>query len=609
MRVVLPLLLFCLLTRLSLAGQTSAELAEQLLQRLASEEAAALQQTPPADDRARVLHSAAEILHQHWEGGQKIRLWRRDDGVLVRLQGLLANFPELVKLAEEWNNVRKTEDADWESGARPEILKVGGEVVEKLRAAKAPEDVDQAIARLTMLATKYPSNFGAAGVTPDTMECLRGIVSLRKIAVNLQALLMAERDGRRQDIDANLSKLFGSEASPLLVASELRALCNQFAHQFGVPSMDEADDAVRAVIGKAIAANEAAELDPLREQMIRVQRLWEEAGVRDREARSPVRVAVVGREFVVKWQDMLAALANGDVASAQATVDALVRTAESEPVYPRGKLLEISASLKAKAVTKPMTPKPMEVSIPPEAETLLVQLKTLDDLAAKLPELKVALEKTRGENRTIITELERIHTANVNLRAGDLNAADLAIFHGANKHPKVVELRVQLAARLAGTVLHGAGASAPREDEKPDEYIARMVADARQRKDWPRVQEIHEIVLQHHGFSGILQPNDAFALRSFLSARNLDAAGVWSSAVTSYIQALKTGSTILPADEISQRIEAIRRTHPEDYKRGSGQLAGASSAAPVGGEMAVWPWVIGVAVLFIFAAAELKRRF
>ena len=106
----------------------------------------------------------------------------------------------------------------------------------------------------------------------------------------------------------------------------------------------------------------------------------------------------------------------------------------------------------------------------------------------------------------------------------------------------------------------------------------RLAADARQHKDWHRLRDVLETPSRFLGSGQFVATGDRNAVRSFLAARNLDEAGVWPAAVTAYIQELKNAATFLPVEEIKERLEAIRREHPDDYQRGSDQAAGPAPA-------------------------------
>src|SRR4030095_9441314 len=110
-----------------------------------------------------------------------------------------------------------------------------------------------------------------------------------------------------------------------LAGSELSALRGEGAARLGVPSIDDADRAVRAAIEKALKVENAAELDETLDQLNFARRNYESASTRDTSERSPMRVFELGSRFIVGWQKFLVYRAAGNVGMAKLAVQDLAR--------------------------------------------------------------------------------------------------------------------------------------------------------------------------------------------------------------------------------------------------------------------------------------------
>lgn len=568
MRALLPLVVGFVLLAHSFAADTAKELSAQLLHQLAIEETAALKRSD--SNRAAVAKNAGEALRQALsEDRSRSHEWRSSDHNIPRLKGLLAEFPELTKRAEAWEQACLKEDEQWEKEAIAEMEKAAHAAVVKVRAVQRAADLDEPISQLLLLLGKYPYD-RSASIWPSWVSCARAVSDLQSFTSALQGVFVAEEAGQQAEALTQLRYLFRCEEVIFLPGTELRAIRNARARALGLPSTDEAEQAVRALIAKAIAATQPAELDPLLEQINRCRALWIDIRSHDPESHELERLNNLGREFVAKWQDYLVKHAN-HADDAWLTVSFLADTAKGEPIYPRSKLLEILASMRATEAADPEAKKTPET----KAEELLASVKTLEDLDAQIVKLRGTGPRAGVEQYALIQEIQRMREALALLGTGNLEDAAKANSAGFSKLPKLIELHAQLTIRILAKALN----AEPQAGESAGDFIMRLAADARQRKDWHRLRDVLETPSRFLRPGPLVTVGDRSAVRSFLAARNLDEAGVWPAAVTAYIQALKNAATFLPVGEIKERLEAIRREHPDDYQRGSDQAA-VSAPAP-----------------------------
>jgi hypothetical protein len=304
----------------------------------------------------------------------------------------------------------------------------------------------------------------------------------------------------------------------------------------------------------------AAELDETLDQLNYARRDYERASTRDTSERSPTRVFELGSRFIVGWQKFLVYRASGNVGMAKLAVQELARTAETEPLYPHARLLEMT-----ELADQPPKGAPAGERIP--AEKILASIKTLDDIEPNLEAFKKAAEADMDRFHTVDNDLETLMTAAAAVKHGDFSRTSMALFGGFNRHPKIPELRQQLALQMMAGILDAKGEDAPKPSETAKQFAHRLANDARDRKAWGRLRQILEAPARYHPLSDTFAPSDTGAVRSFMAGQNMEDAAVWQQAASSYIEALKTGSTFIPIDAIKQRLEGLRRDHPQDYAR------------------------------------------
>lgn len=552
----------------SASAQTAAELGRELLTRLHEEQAAG-QGSQQAGDVARLAQAAQIVRECIIAEDASLRALSRatppKEAVL-----LLQGRPALQNLAERWEAQREKEIDDRRIAASNEVEAAARELIAKVREATDAAELNAPMSKLSTLAAKHPGpadpQFGRGQLVAAGNARL--VLDFARL---WQTMLVSESAGEKLGAAAALTRLAGTKSVPTLANSELISMVNGAARRLGILSLDEAEDSVRAIIEKAMSAKTAAELDEPLERLIRARSVWERWTPEDPADRSPRRTYEAGAEFLARWQEVIVKRASGDFRGAGYIAKSLAQTAQREPLYPRGKLLEIQQALEhppADAAAKPNS----------AADTILARMKTPGDIAANFAAFKASTAND-DEHRfhTVVNDLARIQAGAIAFENGDLNEAWTATQGGFDKHPKVPELRAQLKASVISAVLRTDGESTLRPGEGGGEFAVRLAREARDRKDWSRVRELLEAPLSRYNLASSFAPGDLPAIRSFFAARNLEAAGVWHEAVASYVAALKTGSEFVPSTEIAKSLDAIRRGHPDDFARGTSAAKSADS--------------------------------
>jgi hypothetical protein len=276
--------------------------------------------------------------------------------------------------------------------------------------------------------------------------------------------------------------------------------------------------------------------------------------------------------FTRRWQDYLAQLNAGNQNAARQIMQELASEGSgSYPILPRSELL-------ARLGTVPSAP---TLSSAPEtrvkAKSLDVEINSLDDLSGALERLRQFYEgKPIPEDTTIFLQiLLTISNAKDSLEFGRIGAAmQTGLGNGVYINRPIpekytlliVKLRRELLMRALPRYLELPPERAPKADENPSDYTLRIAKEASAVGDWLLVSHALE-TYQRVGFenSGIpewLSPERA-ALGHYLDGRNMERAGEYESALSSYLQALRAPGNYVPMEDIAERIKAMHKAIDE----------------------------------------------
>lgn len=131
-----------------------------------------------------------------------------------------------------------------------------------------------------------------------------------------------------------------------------------------------------------------------------------------------------------------------------------------------------------------------------------------------------------------------------------------------------MSLRVQLALFALPRAIGASEADQPQPNETALTYMRRMIAVARERKDWPFASRVLAAAQSTQVNDPLIKTSDSTALTLFFAGLNFERGKQFSLAVNSFQMALKTGSDLIPAEDIGERLEAIKRNHAADYEAG-----------------------------------------
>lgn len=326
----------------------------------------------------------------------------------------------------------------------------------------------------------------------------------------------------------------------------------------------------------ALTAGSAKDLDPVIGELARLRdRRDERMSEAVRQAQEGIEAAI---QFAMRWQDYLAQRNRGNEQAAREIMRGMSSDATAVTFVPRSELLA-RAQGEAAAAAAAEAGKVSAATV----NSILDGIKTLDDIESALKRLHALRAEGDGSRLVeddVIQALTALQKSYAEMKAGVANSIHVAIPH-TDSRGITVPLRAQLLLlalpRFLGTK------SEPKPAEKPLDYIERVLEEAKAEGNWPlyvRTLEAQWMIAAGAHDSG-LPSQDASQLKALLTAHNLEKAGQFTAAVTSYQAALRGSSAYVPAEVIGARMKAIREAHPSEYEAAySSSTAGGRQAAP-----------------------------
>ena len=295
------------------------------------------------------------------------------------------------------------------------------------------------------------------------------------------------------------------------------------------------------------------------------------------------------RRYVILWQDYLASRQYGDDRTALEKLRSVSQEGLAD-VLPRSDILARIEELK----------RSQETSAVDRAGAVLGKLKTLDQIAEVVPELRTlqahsgndySSGATKVNLDSIINELQSYAEIYTTYKAGlptPVETLTNRSWSGTQQPPAEVQnLKAQLLRLLCERQFNLGDRLKPGENEPIPDYLSRVQADARERGDARMIMRVRDIQRQIGSRAGAYtppaSPEATGALQAIMAAQNQQEAGQYIPAVVSYENALKNGSDVVPAKVIGARLDAIKAAHPAEYDQGMQISLGASNGTKADG--------------------------
>jgi hypothetical protein len=283
------------------------------------------------------------------------------------------------------------------------------------------------------------------------------------------------------------------------------------------------------------------------------------------EIREESRKAQNARQFVLVWQDYLAADAAGNAQRAQQALQNASGIATD--LMPRSQILSRADEISKRKSADPAEP----------ARQIAAKIKSLDDipgaldaLAALEPKPGISAGDYQGLVETLRLELSRISQVYREYQAGLPTSLQISGFDAPTRNEETFRIILPLRVQLLRTILPRALEVDEKLQINPDEpirgYLDRVAAIAFEKGDLRLLVRARDM---RNKLDGVLLSNDTLSVsQSLLAGLNQEEAGQWAAAVVSYETALKYGADVVPAKHIGERLEKMKAAHPREFEQG-----------------------------------------
>ena len=431
-------------------------------------------------------------------------------------------------------------------------------------AAKSARDLDAPIADVSKALNIAPR--GTDGSIPPEQSALRQQLQvLLSLLQNRQDFFLKMEAGETREAVAILRQRSSSRDAASLpwIPRSVMIASLQRDQKLTQTDGEDSDAKLRAIGAKVLTTETAKELDPILVELNQWQTLAQSSSDgAEKQSAALIRSTL---ELARLWQDFLALRSVGNLEKARGVLTQMTGSGREFPGIPRS---EILARAYGEEVANSVEKKPGGPAAPlASPEQILAKMKTLEDLDRLMPEFAAATKPDWSRWSEISNELQTIARSYRDLRTGNSARVSLGFSGGDNKEP-IASLRAQLSVFALPRVLGASEQDQPRAGENALTYMRRLLASARERKDWPLASRILAAAQSTQVNDPLLKASDSTALTSFFSALNFEKARQFSLAVNSFQMALKTGSDLIPAEEIGEHLERIKREHEADYTAG-----------------------------------------
>lgn len=362
-----------------------------------------------------------------------------------------------------------------------------------------------------------------------------------------------------------------AEITALFVSEPVRTMADKLRGELRVEQAAREKERVtriRALLAGASAAIKAARKPADLDNAIRDLRDFTEHQQPDSaEIRDEMRKVQNARQFVLFWQDYLAADAAGDSKRAQQALQNASGIATD--LMPRSQILS-----RADEVSNRKSP---DLDLHEQAREIAAKAKSLDDIPAALDAL-AALEVKPGISpgdyrdlvETLRRDLLRISQVYREHQAGLPTSLQISGFDTPTQNEEtfrvVLPLRVQLLRTILPRALEVDEKLKPNPEEPIRGYLDRVAAFALEKDDLRLLVRVRDL---RNKLDRTLVSNVSVSVsQSILAGLNQEEAGQWAAAVVSYETALKYGADIVPAKHIGERLERIKAAHPREFEEG-----------------------------------------
>ncbi len=432
-------------------------------------------------------------------------------------------------------------------------------VAKAVLESKGAADLDEPIRQITALESER-QKAGAGAIRSSA-----GAVNyLKQFATALQNFYFHIEHSNRSDAIEMLSVLERYRWSLELKGSEMLELVDSCRRKAGVPTRDELQVKLKALVEKVVVAVNPSDIDAHLLELGSLGAAFPDDYQRP-SFRSNKHMIDTVIEFSLGWQELIHLKAIGQTGGVRSKVEHLSSNSSIKEYtfIPHSRLLEMKNVETQQRGTPTVDPK----LVTAEFNALIDKSSTVEELTAHLPALRTLVSKHTPLSSQL-AEIEQLARENSAIQVGAAQVSEISPFRQpSGQNPKIADFQEKVRIAMARRFLRATGELAPKDGEKTHEFLSRHVDDAFQKKDWSRLR-INIGIGKQFGIGTFVRDTQAAqALQMYLAGKNLEEAGVVSRAIEQYVAALGMVTPYLPKAEITERLAKLKASHPEEYQR------------------------------------------
>lgn len=495
-------------------------------------------------------------VQQRYENNRRTPSWQT---------GIQAHGSEKsMKLGIQYAQRLQRESVERVTRRGAEIEAMAKKVAEQVFSAKTAAELDPLIEQIA------PFTQQSAIVSGVPQDVLGKMQQLYQFLTAWQSQMTAREAGSHEQALQFLRQFrYEQRIVPWVPRSELVKQIDAARRQMGYPSPDGVAAAIKRASDTALEAKNSEAIDPLLLEMRKLQTM-----LQTDENHVPANQVQQLVSFLENWQKALILNETGNTTGFKEALQQLEGYGARGLEIPRSKLLARLYALNANPEAKSTDGKaaaPLKIE-PPQA--VLDRVQRLEDLAPALVALNLAVDllpqnsTERNNWARILQELQTVARQYDEVRSGLATRVNLGMNTTGAANPKVLDLQRQLSLISLHRLLGEEAKMPPEANENSITYLRRMLAAAKERKEWRLMQRIMETAQSTNVQDPLLKSTDTAAVSSFITASTQERARQYAFATASYLGALKTGSEWVPVEEIGDRLKLIEKEHAEDYAEG-----------------------------------------
>lgn len=467
--------------------------------------------------------------------------------------GILEELIAKVESAGQAAKARRASEAD----------AIVRELADRFNSRAPAQDFDPLLRRISAFTpTPYAQD-------PASAE----LEGAREFITHWQDYLVQSSQGKQREAENSLQALVQLAARFTAVPrSALMTLQSNPPANEAAAAMDRQEKArVDSMVAKAVAAIDsaktAADLDPLVAELAAAPLEGNGGNYPGGGVLPSTRRLDNVKIFVREWQEYLAAAHSGKPTDAMRILQDLANPRYDASFYPRSKVLELMQHPVSAAAGPLIAPDALTIDNLREFYRQLIGLNGTSYLADHgEPQLEQVVSQ-------LCTALGQVRAGNPANAVSNARNSVVGFYQAGDYTGAVARVTDEIVLLALPPYIEAPAEFAPLPTESAKSYLDRVLKGAVASKNW---ELAYRAVLARGELSSRMGGSadtmaDTEVLRDMILATNQEAAQQWADCTTSYLNALRALSTLVPAKEIGDRLERIKAEHPEDYESGKKQ--------------------------------------